>query len=382
LSTNTPEYDYIIAGAGCAGLSLLMHIVRSEKFQDKRILVVDKTQKNQNDRTWCFWELNDGMFEEIVYSRWDQLRFFSDDVSRLMDISPYKYKLIRGIDFYKFCFGAIGKEPNIEVVYGTVTDIISNGSETSLRVDGRKISARYIFNSIRQEPAPPKKGQYDLLQHFKGWVVNTAQPVFDTAAATLMDFRIDQSQGTAFVYVMPFTPNSALVEYTLFTGQLLEREAYDAALRQYLRDYLHLDNYSVSEEEFGIIPMTNYRFPVADNNIIYLGTAGGQTKGSSGYTFQFIQKHSAAIVKELTTNEQVLNAPDVSSRKFRFYDSVLLHVLANDLLPGSKVFSDIFRKNKPVDILQFLDNESSLAQDVRIITSLPTLPFLKAALKQ
>ena len=54
----------LFSGAGCASLSLLMRMIRSGKFTDKKILLIDKEQKNKNDRTWCFWETQNGFFED------------------------------------------------------------------------------------------------------------------------------------------------------------------------------------------------------------------------------------------------------------------------------------------------------------------------------
>jgi hypothetical protein len=60
------QYDYIIAGAGCAGLSLAVHMIHSGKFPDKKILFIDKHPKKFNDRTWCFWENQPTIFDPIV----------------------------------------------------------------------------------------------------------------------------------------------------------------------------------------------------------------------------------------------------------------------------------------------------------------------------
>jgi lycopene beta-cyclase len=126
--------------------------------------------------------------------------------------------------------------------------------------------------------------------------------------------------------------------------------------------------------------MTNHKFPSNQNKIINIGTAGGQTKGSSGYTFKFIQKNSKAIVDQLIkSGSPIVNT---SSKRFQFYDSILLNVLANKKLSGRQIFTPIIKKNKPQHLLRFMDNESTLSEDLKIISSLPTLPFLKAALKQ
>jgi Lycopene cyclase protein. len=128
--------------------------------------------------------------------------------------------------------------------------------------------------------------------------------------------------------------------------------------------------------------MTNHAFPERQGNIIYIGTAGGQTKASSGYTFRFIQKHSAAIVEALVKTGQPFPPNTKGSKRFKFYDSTLLHILQHKKLPGDQVFSRMFKKNKPLPVLRFLDNETSLKEELSIISTLPTWPFLKAALHQ
>jgi lycopene beta-cyclase len=373
------DYDYIIAGAGCAGLSLLVHMIESGKFADKKILLVDKDKKNKNDRTWCFWEREKGLFEKIVYKEWPQIWFHSKTMSKLFDIAPYTYKMIRGIDFYTYCFERIKTQENIDIAYGNVEEIKSD-AETFIKLDGQKITARYIFNSILFEKPQLNKKEYYLLQHFKGQIIETAKPVFSSNAATFMDFRVHQQYGTSFVYVMPFTETKALVEYTLFTQELLQPEQYKDELKQYINEFLQTGSYTVTDEEFGIIPMTNHKFAVHTNNIIHIGTAGGQTKASSGYTFRFIQKHAAAITAGLVKN----NNPFIkqSSKRFEFYDSVLLNILNHNKLPGDEIFTDLFKKNKPQQVLRFLDNETSLAEEIKIFSTLPTLPFLKSAIKQ
>src|SRR6188474_524620 len=97
-----------------------MRMIRSGRFADKKILLIDKEPKNKNDRTWCFWETQPGFFEDIVYRKWDTISFLSDDFSAKTNISPYHYKMIRGIDFYKFRFDEIRKHGNVEVIYGEV----------------------------------------------------------------------------------------------------------------------------------------------------------------------------------------------------------------------------------------------------------------------
>ncbi|MGK2863000.1 MAG: lycopene cyclase family protein, partial [Chitinophagaceae bacterium] len=132
--------------------------------------------------------------------------------------------------------------------------------------------------------------------------------------------------------------------------------------------------------EFGVIPMTNEKVDFG-SDVWQIGTAGGQTKASSGYTFQFIQKQSQQIVEYLISGKSLLAMPRTAKR-FGFYDHTLLDILYNNTLPGKEIFEQLFKKNKPQQVLRFLDNESSLFDELKIISSLPTWPFLKAALRQ
>ncbi len=333
-----------------------------------------------NDRTWCFWEKEAGFFESIVYKHWEKIWFHGKGSSRLLELTPYHYKLVRGIDFYDYCLDLISKHPSFNIRYGSISGFGDDKGIPTIRIDNETISAKYIFNSILFTKPALKKNEYYLLQHFRGWLIETEKAVFDPSIATLMDFRVDQRQGTTFVYVMPFSSTKALVEYTLFSESLLESNLYDEGLKHYISEILHIGSYTIKEVESGVIPMTNHQFPTRDGNIINIGTAGGQTKGSSGYTFRFIQKHSEAIVKRLIAGSDPV--PATARKKFNFYDSVLLNILYNRKVPGEKIFADLFQKNKPQRLLRFLDNESSLRDDLKIISSLPTGPFLRAGIRE
>jgi lycopene beta-cyclase len=296
-----------------------------------------------------------------------------------LSIAPYRYKMIRGFDFYHHCLGELRKHPTVSFLRGKVERLFSEET-TGIVVEGKQLTADYVFNSILFDKPLLQEKDIWLLQHFKGWLVRTEENSFNENAATLMDFRIPQKEGTAFCYVLPLSATSALVEYTLFTPSLLQAVAYDEELKAYLKNIMHLEQYTVEETEFGVIPMTNHRFPKQQKNIIHIGTAGGQTKGSSGYTFYFIQQHSRQLVDSLVWNGHpfVPAAP----RRFHFYDSVLLQVLDGHFLPGKEIFTTMFRKNRPQDVLAFLNNASTLSTEVKIISTLPVFPFLKAAIRQ
>lgn len=380
------HYDYIITGTGCAGLSLLRSMMQHSFFINKKILLIDKKAKATNDRTWCFWEQQPGLFEDIVHHRWQQIDFYSNYFSARYDLQPYTYKMIRGIDLYETVLKEAKQHANIEVLYDEVQSVFDNESYAVVKTSGKEFHTDYIFNSIFfydwKQQALEKKNVYILLQHFKGWIIETDETIFDERIATFMDFRVDQSKGTTFVYVLPLTKNKALIEYTLFSKKLLQPEEYDAALEEYIHSFLNIKKYTITHTEFGVIPMTNYNFSKGTEKVINMGTAGGDTKGSSGYTFQFIQKHAAKIIDALVNSKTPLLEKTIFEKRFHLYDSILLNVLYNRKMSGDKLFSQLFKRNPPATILKFLDNETTFKEELKIMNSVSLSTFLPAAMKE
>lgn len=384
------QYDYIIAGAGCAGMSLLMRMVVDPFFASKKILVIDADAKQQNDRTWCFWETQPDLFESIVHHQWKKLDFYSNHFSSELSIEPYTYKMIRGIDFYNYVKSNVSESPNIEWRNATVNKLVDTTFEIVATneiagielADGEIIYADYVFSSILFEPIKAASTEYHFLQHFKGWEIKTARDCFDSSKAVFMDFRVSQEYGTTFMYVLPTSANTALVEYTLFTEQLIEDAAYDKALKKYIGEKLQINDYEILHEEKGLIPMTTKKFPYSKGGNIYIGIAGGQAKASSGYAFKFIQKRTAALIAAIKNRQNLSFGKTMNDLKGHFYDAVLLNVLHNQKMPGDEIFAGIFKGNKASKVLAFLDNESSLLTDLKIMSSVPTGIFLPAAFQE
>ncbi len=377
-----PQYDYIITGGGASGLSLVYHLLQSS-LRDRRILIIDKVAKYQNDRTWCFWEAEPGPFDQIVYKQWQDLSFFTDQVQQQDYIAPYTYKMIRGIDFYQFMDKVIDGAPNVERIQGAVAAIRNEGDQVIVTANGQEYRAPWCFNSILFQPIE-KEGSNYLDQHFKGWVINTKEPQFDPDKATLMDFRLPQMGETRFFYVLPFDQHRALVELAIFSNDLWTQKAYDEAIEQYLQTHLNIyrPDFDVEETEFGVIPMTDYAFRQKEGRIIHIGTAGGHTKASTGYTFWRMQKRLQKMVRALEVGEVPKVSPYASFSRFQLYDSVLLHILERDLLPADSLFGTLFSKNKMSDVLKFLNEDTTFFGELKIMKVLPILTFSRVMLQE
>jgi lycopene beta-cyclase len=288
--------------------------------------------------------------------------------------------MIRGIDFYAFMSDWLKSQPNITQVYGTVDGVEDTSDGVAVDVEGRRYEGAWAFNSIQfTSPAQQPSKYHYLLQHFLGWVIQTPEAKFDPRQATLMDFRIPQAGETRFVYVLPFDPHTALVEFTVFSGKLLERGEYKRELETYITNQLQITEYEEQHEEFGVIPMTDAPFPEpAGARVINIGTAGGRTKPSTGYTFRRIQRHSAQIAQALKDTGAPFFPTPLPSRRFELFDSTLLNVLDKGRDAGKQVFTDMFSRNPPQRVFKFLDEDTTLAEDLQIMSSV-NLPAFSLA---
>lgn len=372
------QYDFIIAGAGAAGLSLAYQLNHSP-LRHKRILLIDQSLKQADDRTWCFWAKTAGDFAPIVRKSWDKIWFRSPQFSQCIALAPYRYFMISGIDFYNYVLDDLRQNPNIDIKLGVKASAPQNeDGAASIWVDGEKYQAHWLFNSFYKFPQQQKAGYHYFKQHFKGLVIKTAQDCFDPDAATFMDFRIPQAGEARFFYILPQSKRQALVEFTIFSEQLLTQKAYDQALEDYLANYLQIQDYEVLKEEFGIIPMVDEGKEIRQgDHILNIGTKGGYTKASTGFSFHNIQKNSRAILQSLQQYGHPFALPPAAKR-FQVYDSMLLRLMRKAQPEARDLFAIMFQKHPVARIFRFLDEESYFTEELLIMAKMPPLPFLKA----
>ena len=374
-------FDFILIGGGLAGQSLAYYLLQGP-LRDRRIALIDLEPKSSNDRTWCFWEKEPGPFDPLVCQRWDRLHFFSPSFSQVLEITPYTYKMIRGADFYHFMEKELADAPRVDRFYGRIKkwETTAEWVEVTME-DGRQIRGNWGFSSLLPQPVDKQRYHY-MDQHFKGWVIRTDKPAFDPAAATFMDFRVPQDQGLSFLYALPIDAHRALVEITFFSNRLFSSQEYDDMLRAMIPAFVTDRPYEVEHTEIGAIPMTDYPFPRAEGRVVYIGTAGGHTKPSSGFTFWRLQKNLMQLVNQLEQTGSPFPLPPIAPARFGLFDSTLLNVLDSGALSAGDLFAGLFRHNPPARVLKFLNEETSWLEDLRIMASVPTLPFLKAFLKE
>jgi len=345
---------------------------------DRQILIIDSEDKVANDRTWCFWSKATPPFEDIIHHSWPQLIFADDDGVVRSAMGGYQYHLIRGIDFYHKVIAELRKDPNVHFLTDRVDNIVEGPAMTTVWTSGARFTADWVLSSIVQRPSPGTLPQdAPLWQHFAGWWIETKSDRFDPTEGRLMDFSVQQEQECRFMYVLPVTRRKALVEFTVFSQNLLTPASYDEALRKYIGQQLQIAEFTIDERESGCIPMTHLplsRYQGA--RILPIGTAGGWVKPSTGYAFVRIQQKASLLAADLLANRPVTLSDSVG--RFAFYDKLLLHILTRQGTLGKRIFTALFRNNPMFRILNFLHERSSLYEEILIFGSLPAWPFLRA----
>ena len=373
------KYDYIICGGGASGLLLVSRICMDPHFKDKSILLIEKESKSVNDRTWCFWEDKEGDLEEIIYKKWNQAHFAAEDFEMNFPLHPFEYKMIRSLDFYHLIKGKLKSYAQLEQVQENIIEI--NHQSNNVKTDISQYQAGLIFSSIYDPSTLYNQSKYPVLQqHFVGQVIETNAPCFDPDKIELMNFDIPQKGNTRFMYLLPFSPTRALVEYTLFSKDILEKEEYIDGIETFLKE-IPTQGYKIIEQEEGQIPMTCYRFDHSNTvRLLHIGTAGGWTKPSTGFTFQRINEKTKELIQHLKENKPLNQFGNIN--RFWFYDLLFLDVLAKNNGQGAALFKRMFQNNTTQAIFKFLDEKSNYWEELKIMRSFKATQFIKALAKR
>lgn len=371
------HYDYILTGAGLSALMTVYKMVQSGSFADKSILLLDENSKKTNDRTWCFWKTSNSLWQPAISKKWDSALFANAAFRRDLNLQPYHYNMVKGLDFYNQVFDLLSKQTNVTFLNQKVLTIEESETIILVQTESESFSCSKLFNSIYHKQKAENQTKYPVLQqHFIGWFIKSEQAVFNNEQATFMDFSVAQKGNTRFMYVLPTSKTEALLEYTLFSHQHLKKEEYENEIQQYI-EKLGITNYEIIEKEQGSIPMTCYPFWKSNTkNVINIGTSGGWTKASTGYTFKNSDKKSSELVAFLQRETDFTKFH--KKTKFWFYDLLLLDILDRKNELGSHIFSSMFKKGNPAVIFKFLDEETSLKEDIQVILKCPKMLFIKA----
>lgn len=370
-----PKVDYFFAGAGASATLLLMSMARRGLLDGKSVVISDPDTKRKNDKTYCFWGIPDQFpaihSQHLISHRWQRV---SIDQNEPESLAPMQYLHVSGLAVYNELRRMV-QDYGLQRLQTAVLDVASTEDGVLVTTAEGIWLAATVFDSRPPRYQPPKANEAHLLQSFLGYVVETETSVVETDCVDLMDFHVDQQGYTQFMYVLPLDTQKMLVELTRFGDSAIDTTAAELVLYQYISK--RYGAYTIVDTEIGCIPMSNTAIdvqPVA--GVINIGGRGGAIKPSTGYAFKNMLVNAEVVADCL---QQGVPVPPLSNvARFRFYDRLLLMILSRQPTLGKPIFQTLFRRNKASEVFQFMDEKTTLFQDLRILLSLPLAPFLKA----
>ena len=375
------DADVIIAGAGLSGLSLAVALLDAGLPEDARILLVDPRETLSGaDRTWCFFDLVPHAFDSAITHRWSRWRARNGAAEVVRSAPGIEYCRIPGERFYELALERlVAAGQRIEFLLGvTVEHLDDRGDHVDVRTSAGVLRARLAMDS--RPPSLTRSAEdgndVNLLQHFRGRVVRSAEPVFEVDTATLMDFDVSQTDGIHFIYVLPFDARTALVESTFFTSRLLPETVYEEAIDTWLARRLPGRVFETISNESGVIPMTTAPFDAWPSpRIVRIGTAGGHVKPSSGYAFlavqRFVRVFAPRVVSALLAGE-CAEPPAARSPRTTALDTIFLSYLRSWPERAPDTFYRLFERVPPAVLARFLSDTGTLADDLTVMRTSDT----------
>lgn len=362
------SYDIIITGGGAAGRILLYFLSQQQQFAHWRILMLE-SENRIHEKTWCFWKKEQHPFEHLICKQWSELSFSANSYTKAESIAPYTYCCIKGADFdayFKQDF--FPRHPQVTLRTEAVLESQQQNGSWTVRTTAGIYTAAQVVSNL----SAPQKNER-LLQHFFGWFIEYEKPVFDVNKAMLMDFSTAKGQEFCFYYVLPFSDRQALVECTFYSAITLPESNYAQQLEAYILEQ-YGPNFRLLQTERGAIPLIEEDpESTIQNGSIAIGQSAGMIKASTGYAFQRMTEDAQLLAASIGNKQQRRKR----HKRFRFYDRLLLSIIREEPGKAVAIFQRLFQHRNMNDILTFLDENSSLRDEIKIFVRLPWWPFIK-----
>ncbi len=397
------EFDLVFIGMGAANSLLFLQLARSGNLFNKRIAIIEPDLKQTNDRTFCFWSYDEEIkrlnLEPLISHSWSK----STSASRFNEsIAPYKYYHISGLDLYQETQSVI-EQFTVKYFRETLTDQqLFNPSKPEhstitnplnrpnrylsansfnpifLQLENTQISARSLFDSRPPTFNLPRKNEVSLVQSFWGWIIETENHCFDPDTFVMMDFSIDQNNSTQFLYILPYSSKQALVELTAFSSKSIQKTYAEKLLSLEIQN--RYGKYKIVSTESGNIPMSTAQIKRISTHESYFptGARAGNIKPSTGYSFLNSCRHAIEIEKQLSSKKRRI-AP-ANQTRFAFYDRLLLSILNKHPQKGKNIFESLFKSNSTSNVIRFLREDTRGWNELKLLSSLPILTFVMAAI--
>jgi len=362
--------DIIIIGAGVSGLILANEIIQRT---NRKVLILEKKKRFTYEKNLCFWNIPKNELTKSFNNKWKQIVLNIDGERKILIDKDIEYLRINSKTLYDFYIKKLKSNNRFSIKMDCEVKAKKNHNKVHISTNKGKYRAKFVFDSI------PDKLEFNkecLYQHFVGLEIKCKEDVFNVNEVTLMDIQ-EKNNLFNFLYVLPFSKNSALVESTYFSSKTFKKNIYINDIKNYVNKKYNIKQFSVKFCEAGIIPMTKVGCKT-NKNIVKIGIAGNWVKMSSGYSLQNSFIYSRQIVDCILNNKY----PKISSKPFmNFLDTIFCKYILKYPNHVKHFLKSFFFKNSLISVVKFLCDRSSFFETLNILIKLPKIKMIKILLR-
>ena len=173
------EFNYIIKGGGCAGLSLAYELEIHDKLKNKTLAIIEPREEYKKDKTWSFWRVFSHNFDDCIKKSWNNFTINTPNETKHVDCHSAPYQTIDSGLFYEKILSKLKLNKNIHF-FKNIDELDKTNS--------------IVFNSV-----PNFENKHsELWQHFYGVEIETDKDFFDDEVFNLMDFACEQRNKVHF----------------------------------------------------------------------------------------------------------------------------------------------------------------------------------------
>jgi lycopene beta-cyclase len=360
-SKKITDIDIAIIGGGSAGITL------ASKLHNCSAVVIEPRTPAERDCSWALWadSHQEKKFASATKGSWMRWRLIDHHSEVRHSSDRYCYTSLSSTLYTKQCESNLTK--GVDLIRAAAQDIVAIGNGGSFTAAGQHYKAAQLYDS-----RPPKIAEHGLKQHFLGWEIRTASAISEPDIATLMDFRVDQSRGLHFMYVLPFSDRTLLIESTMISNDLQTKDWYRQAIIQWLQEH----NIEIEEnlgEEYGVIPM--YSVEPLNTDIASIGAASGAVRLSSGYAFSTIQAQISKLARGISLGKYAV--PAAISPSIIRMDKIFNRVLMAQPELGVTMMMRTAEALDANGFARFMLGTATPIDWVKVIMAMPKIPFLK-----
>jgi len=368
------EDPVVVVGGGLSS-SLLVQQLAAARARGP-VLLVDPRVDPLQGRAWATFVHGESRLP--VRAAYRRVRVAGEQGVQVHDLHEHTYVVVDGDALGAAASRALDALGGDRVVASADSLRLTPADGVDVVTDAGILVARRVYDAVGLPvhdafgalvAGPPARP--DAWLRFTGSVVRTSQECFALDTVTLMDFRVPQGVGMAFVYVLPLAADEALVELTTFADDDATDPADADVLHAYL-DRLAPGGWTATPREGGLLPLVTRPAPRRHGSrYVRIGAAAGCLKASSGYGVPFMVRDAEHLARD----------PDRPGRPHpphrRWMDDVFLRLALTEPASLAGALETLFARN-PVDrVARFLDEETTVAEDAALVASLPPTPFAR-----